>query len=1364
MSLLLVAALLSAADAPPEFDAWLDNDKSLELRAGRDAETLALLDRSLVTAIEPRRGVPTMLWAERFPGARSPKEQGLTPAEAARTHLLRFASLYRLDGATVARLTVSEVHDRGGAVIVGFARALDGVPALRDELDVVMTPRYELIALTGSLSTFTRPRADFRLDAATALATAARHLTGRWVDAAAFVTKETRAGGWSHHASAGGFESPPRARRVYFDDAEALWPAWHLELELGGSLHAAVISAADGRVLSLIELEARAAHTYRVWAHASAPIRPLDAPVGDVALPHPTGVPDGFTPAAIAPTLVTLDHGGISTSDSWLPAGANELAGNNVHAYADLAAPDGLDAGDALVPPSSPATFDYAYDLAQPANASPTQHAASATHAFFVTNWVHDALYDLGFDEQARNGQNDNYGRGGLGGDAMNVEVHDFDGRNNATMRTPADGAPGRLSLFLFDEGRPSTLTVTTAALPDGGTFLAAPPAVTLSRSWDVSGRMRLVQDSDGGFAGCEPWSMPAQYAGEVVLVDGTGCSVASRYAAAKDAGVAALVLNVDGCFALTEPDLVATCVEPDAGTQLRELLAGGATLDARLQRPAGARERDVALDTTVVVHEYGHFLTNRLIGDSEGLANSPARAMGEGWSDFLALWASLRDGEQSRAGNDQWQGVYAIGGWSRGGLDFDGSPLPAHYFGVRRYPYSTDRAKNPLTFKHVGANVPLPATAPRAFGGGANNAELHNAGEVWASMLWDAQVQLLRKPGVTVEQARTAMGRYLVASLVATPVLPTFLEARDALLAVVAAESPTQDFPLFVDAFAQRGLGVLAQSSDRRSTTNTPLAEDFTGAGGNYRLVSVSVDDTDDDCDADGQLDSRETGTLRVTLMNVGTVRMTQTTLTLASSLAAFQVTPAPLTVPPTEPFTTVTLTTPVTMGAVQGLTSTVLTMTLIDPRLPFLQNRLETTAALRLNADLVPSSTEDFESGATGWEFAGDGDFPWEDVWFVRTITPTSHGLFGPNPRGRGTTTATTPPLPVGAGPLRVVFAHQYGFENAMQFFDGGRLEVSTDGEHFTAVPPSALTPAYPGALLADTDNPLAGQAGFVGANMNRHDVTVDLGTQYANRTIWLRWIIGADQSGGASGWSVDDVRVTGLTQSPFTELVAHRNLCANHAPTLSGTSGLSAAERDFVTLVPGTAMDRDGDPLTFTWMQTSGPSVALDGNTFLAPDVPTDGAVLGFRVTVSDGRGGMASNDMTVTVRNVNRAPSIASTSGPQTVVAGERVSFTANGTDPDGDALAFAWTQEGEVTVTLEDALAATVTFVAPEVEIAEQLTFKVVALDGSTSSEPAFVALVVTPRQRTGCGCTSVEPFALLALGALLVRRRRVAPP
>jgi hypothetical protein len=59
---------------------------------------------------------------------------------------------------------------------------------------------------------------------------------------------------------------------------------------------------------------------------------------------------------------------------------------------------------------------------------------------------MHDQLYDLGFTEEAGNFQNDNFGRGGLGNDAVQADAQDGSGVNNANFhaagwvsRTDAD-------------------------------------------------------------------------------------------------------------------------------------------------------------------------------------------------------------------------------------------------------------------------------------------------------------------------------------------------------------------------------------------------------------------------------------------------------------------------------------------------------------------------------------------------------------------------------------------------------------------------------------------------------------------------------------------------------------------------------------------------------------------------------------------------------------------------------------------------------------------------------------------------------------------------------------------------------------
>ena len=136
------------------------------------------------------------------------------------------------------------------------------------------------------------------------------------------------------------------------------------------------------------------------------------------------------------------------------------LRGNNAWVYVDADAnnaPDGPgpDGGSTL-------QFDY---LASPYTLPPTsQEAALATNAFYLVNSFHDILWQHGFQEVDGNFQENNYGRGGTGGDPVQVEILDGATTNNANGSTaPTDGSQARIQLGIW-----------TAANPDRGASYAA--------------------------------------------------------------------------------------------------------------------------------------------------------------------------------------------------------------------------------------------------------------------------------------------------------------------------------------------------------------------------------------------------------------------------------------------------------------------------------------------------------------------------------------------------------------------------------------------------------------------------------------------------------------------------------------------------------------------------------------------------------------------------------------------------------------------------------------------------------------------------------------------------------------------------
>lgn len=61
-----------------------------------------------------------------------------------------------------------------------------------------------------------------------------------------------------------------------------------------------------------------------------------------------------------------------------------------------------------------------------------------------------------GFDEDAGNFQDNNFGKGGKGGDSIIALIQDGGGKNNAFFYTPKDGKVARLTTRLFHETNPA--------------------------------------------------------------------------------------------------------------------------------------------------------------------------------------------------------------------------------------------------------------------------------------------------------------------------------------------------------------------------------------------------------------------------------------------------------------------------------------------------------------------------------------------------------------------------------------------------------------------------------------------------------------------------------------------------------------------------------------------------------------------------------------------------------------------------------------------------------------------------------------------------------------------------------------------
>ena len=133
------------------------------------------------------------------------------------------------------------------------------------------------------------------------------------------------------------------------------------------------------------------------------------------------------------------------------------------------------------------------------------------------------------------------------------------------------------------------------------------------------------------------------------------------------------------------------------------------------------------------------------------------------------------------------------------------------------------------------------------------------------------------------------------------------------------------------------------------------------------------------------------------------------------------------------------------------------------------------------------------------------------------------------------------------------------------------------------------------------------------------------------------------------------------------------------ANHAPIANAGADQAAAVGGTVTLDGSASSDADGDPLTYNWVLTTRPagsSAALSNPAAVNPSFTVDktGTYVA-RLVVNDGHTNSAADFVTITV--ANRAPT-ANAGADQSAVVGAAITLDGSGSsDPDGDALTYAW---------------------------------------------------------------------------------------
>ncbi len=245
--------------------------------------------------------------------------------------------------------------------------------------------------------------------------------------------------------------------------------------------------------------------------------------------------------------------------------------------------------------------------------------------------------------------------------------------------------------------------------------------------------------------------------------------------------------------------------------------------------------DKDGDFDNLVIVHEYGHGISNRLTGgpgNSGCLGNT--EQMGEGWSDWYGAVMTIEPGD---AGTDS-RGV--------GTYLFDQGPGGP---GIRPFPYSTDFGVNPQTYDDIKtASVP------------------HGLGSVWCSMLWELTWELIDDHGwdpdiynftgdVAQDAGNVQTFALVTEAMKLQPCSPGFVDGRDAILAAdVALYGGVNECAIW-DAFARRGLGVSADQGSSSSRSDGTEAFDTPSGVASFTAP-------DDVCENEGILTGLSGGT----------------------------------------------------------------------------------------------------------------------------------------------------------------------------------------------------------------------------------------------------------------------------------------------------------------------------------------------------------------------------------------------------------------------------------------------------------------------------------------------------------------------
>jgi hypothetical protein len=539
---------------------------------------------------------------------------------------------------------------------------------------------------------------------------------------------------------------------------------------------------------------------------------------------------------------------------------------------------------------------------------------------------------------------------------------------------------------------------------------------------------------------------------------------------------------------------------------------------------------RDGDFDNGIVVHEYGHGVSNRLTGgpaNANALDARQSGGMGEGWSDWWAMMFS-------QVSTDMKFGAYPMGTYALGQLP--NGP------GIRRYPYSFDMTDDPLTYANFNSSN-----------------EVHNAGEIWASALWDLNWLLIDEYGFDPDLYNGTGGNNLALQLVMDglklqPANPSFLDGRDAILLADQILTGGANSLTIWTAFARRGMGFSAY--DGGSANATVVVEAFDLPATSAGFIYFDADDY-------------EVGeTVTITVGDIDLVGGGPINVQLVSSSGDTE---------------TVTLTeSPTLDGIFQGTISTagvpatpgngvlsVTALNIINVTYNDADDGTGTPAVVTDTAGIteyVVIFTENMDVNP-GWTYQGQ----WAWGTPLGLGGDPSSGHTGSNVIGYNLAGTYPDFLPIQYATTQVINTQNYqnvrlnfwrwlGIESSS--YDHANVQVSNNGIDWVTI--------Y---------NHTAGSFQETSWSEYEYDISAVADDQ---QTVYIRWGMGpTDSSIVYSGWNIDDVTVSGTLIGP--DLLGPRVL--NDEPAIPVGAGQSSAIFHFSEFMDQTSFSVADDVVSFT-----------------------------------------------------------------------------------------------------------------------------------------------------------------------------------